>query len=107
MLSVVYLSTYKHSLSTHVKNVHQKSENTNCSECNKSIQKKNLKIHMKKFHSGEQTLYNCNICTYQSLHQGALSTHVTNVHQKSKYVTCVLVSEISIFTSKILQRGKK
>ena len=79
-----YQAPYKHSLSTHVKNVHQKSENIKCSECNKSMQKRSLKIHMKKFHSGEQTLYNCNVCTYQSLHQGALSTHVTNVHQKSK-----------------------
>ena len=51
-------ATHKGSLSTHIKNVHQKSENTKCSECNISIQKRNLRRHMKMFHSGEQTLYN-------------------------------------------------
>ena len=65
-----------------MKNVHQKSENINCNECNISIQKVSLKGHMKKFHSGEQTLNNCKVCTFQSIHQGSLSIHVRNVHQK-------------------------
>ena len=75
-------TTHKNSLSRHVKNVHKKSENINCSECNKSIQKGNLKQHMKLFHSGEQTLYNCKVCTYQSKHQYDVNKHVRNVHQK-------------------------
>ena len=49
-----YQATQKGSLSTHVKNVHQKSENINCSKCNKSIQKMNLKRHLKMFHSGDR-----------------------------------------------------
>ena len=72
----------KSSLSRHVKNVHQKSENINCTECNVSIQKIGLKIHMKKFHSADQTLYNCRVCTFQSIHQGAVSKDIRNVHQK-------------------------
>ena len=77
-----YQATQKGDLSRHVKNVHQKSENSHCSECNKSIQKKYLKRHMKIFHSGEQTLFNCKVCTFQSIHQDAVSKHVRNVHQK-------------------------
>ena len=79
-----FQATRKGDLSRHVTNVHQKSENNKCSECNKTIQKSYLKRHMKMFHSGKQTLYNCNLCTYQSKHQGALSNHVKNVHQKLK-----------------------
>ena len=78
-----YQATQKSHLSRHVKNVHQKSDNINCSECNKHIKKMSLKIHMKNFHSGEQTLYYCKICTFQSIHQGALSTHVKNIHQNA------------------------
>ena len=37
---------------------------------------------MKLFHSAEQTLYNCKVCTFQSKHQSNLNTHVGNVHQK-------------------------
>ena len=77
-----FQATQKGYLSTHVKNVHEKSENINCSECNKSIQKRNIKRHMQMFHSGEQTLYSCNVCTFQSIHQWALSNHVRNIHQK-------------------------
>ena len=76
-----YQATQKGSLSKHFKNVHQKSENINCSECNKSIQKGSLKQHMKIFHSGEQTLYNCKVCPFQSIHQGAVIKHVKNIHQ--------------------------
>ena len=77
-----YQATLKFNLSRHVKNVHQKSENITCSECNKSIQKEYLKRHMRMFHSGEQTLFNCKVCTYQSIHQYAVNSHVRNVHQK-------------------------
>ena len=77
-----YQATFRNNLSHHVKNVHQKIENINCSECNKSIQKGSLKRHMKKFHSGEQTLYNCKVCTFQTIHQQGLSRHVRNVHKK-------------------------
>ena len=75
-----YKATQYASLSRHVKNVHQKSENIDCSECNKSIQKKNMKRHMQMIHSREQTLYDCNVCTFQTIHQESLSTHVRNVH---------------------------
>ena len=77
-----YQVTQNASLSTHVKNVHQKSENINCSECNKCMKKMSLHRHMTIFHSGEQTLYNCNLCIYQSIHQYAVNQHVRNVHQK-------------------------
>ena len=43
-----------------------------------------LKTHVKMFHSEEQTLYNCNVCTFQSVHQWSLKNHVRNVHQKLK-----------------------
>ena len=33
-------------------------------------------------HSGEQTLYYCKICTYQSKYQFAVNKHVQNVHHK-------------------------
>ena len=78
-----YPATQKGDLSRHIKNVHQKSENINCSECNQYVQKVNLKRHIKVFHSGEQTLYNCKVCTFQSIHQYALNRHVRKVHQKS------------------------
>ena len=83
-----YQATENGSLSRHVKNVHQKSENMNCSECNKSIQKVSLKKHMKMFHSEEQTLYNCKLCTFQSIQQSAVNKHVRNVHQKSENINC-------------------
>ena len=38
----------------HVQNVHQKSDNGICTECNKSIKQRNLNQHLKMFHSGEQ-----------------------------------------------------
>ena len=37
-----YQATQKRNLSRHIKIVHQKSENITCTDCNKSIQKKNL-----------------------------------------------------------------
>ena len=77
-----YQASQKVHLSQHFKNVHQKSENINCSECNKPIRKDYLKRHMKLFHSGEQTLYNCKVCTYQSKHQSNVYIHIRNVHQK-------------------------
>ena len=77
-----YQATQIFNLSRHVKNFHQKSENINCSECNKYIQKRYLKRHMHKFHSGEQTLYNCTVCTFQTIHQESLSKHFRNAHQK-------------------------
>ena len=48
-----YQATQNGSLSKHVKNVHQKSENVNCSECNKCMKKISLKGHIKVFHSGD------------------------------------------------------
>ena len=77
-----YQATQRAHLSKHVKNVHQKSENIECSECNQFIQKNNLKRHMEIFHLGEQKLYNCKVCTFQSRHQVAVSKHVKNIHQK-------------------------
>ena len=85
-----YQATLKFNLSRHVKNVHQKSENITCSECNKSIQKEYLKRHMRMFHSGEQTLFNCKVCTYQSIHQYAVNSHVRNVHQKLQKINDTL-----------------
>ena len=62
-----YQATYKSHLSRHVKNIHQKNENIIiCTECNKSLQKWSLPQHMKMFHSGEQTQYNCKICTFKT-----------------------------------------
>ena len=78
----VYEATVKSDLSKHIENVHQKTENITCSECNKSLQKVSLKMHMKMFHSGEQTVYNCKVCIYQSVYQYAVNRHVKNVHQK-------------------------
>ena len=69
-------------LSRHVKNLHQKSENISCTECNKSFQKKNLTIHMKVLHSGEQTNYECKVCTFKTIHASSLQKHVQNIHQK-------------------------
>ena len=48
-----YQASHKNNLSSHV-NIHQKIENINCTECNKSIKKTGLKKHMKLLHSGEQ-----------------------------------------------------
>ena len=78
-----FQSKHPSSVKKHVKNVHQKSENVICTECNKYIQKINLSRHMKSFHSaGEQTQYNCNICTFQSKHLSYVKKHVKRVHQK-------------------------
>ena len=64
-----YQATQKYGLSEHVINVHQKSESTICTECNKSIQyqKRSLKTHMKLFHSREQIQYTYKICVYQTI----------------------------------------
>ena len=75
-----FQATQKGGLSKHIENVHHKSENIHCIECNKSIQKKSLKQHMKLFHSGDKILYDCNLCTFQSIHQRAVSKHIRNVH---------------------------
>ena len=79
-----YQFSHKRSLSTHVQNVHQKSDNINCTECNKSIQKRCLTQHMKVFHTGEQTQFNCNICTFVTIHKYYLYTHVKGVHKKDR-----------------------
>ena len=79
-----YQATFRNNLSHHVKNVHQKIENIICTECNKSIKKKSLNQHMKLFHSGNQPLHNCNICTYQSVYLWNLQKHIKNVHQKGQ-----------------------
>ena len=102
-----YQATHKDHLSSHVKNVHQKSENINCSECNKYIQKKSLKRHMKIFHTGEQTQYSCNLCTYQSIHQYVVNNHALNVHQKcKKYFLCLCLKSIFLPEVKKLQAVK-
>ena len=65
-----------------IKNVHQNSENINCTECNKSIQKSYVTTHIKLFHSGEKPKYSCKVCTFQTIHSNGVSKHVKNVHQK-------------------------
>ena len=38
---------------------------------------------MKMLHlAGEQTQYNCKICTFQSKYPNSLKIHVKNVHQR-------------------------
>ena len=78
-----YQATTKGHLSTHVKNVHQRSENIVCRECNKSIQKKNLTKHIKLFHSEKQTHYKCKICKFKTIHTDGVKKHVKNVHPKA------------------------
>ena len=77
-----FQATQKGGLSKHIENVHHKSENIVCTECNKTIQKRHLPSHIKLFHSGGQTQLNCNICTFQTIHASSLKKHVKNVHQK-------------------------
>ena len=62
-----YEASKKSHLSQHDENVHQNSEKIMFTECNKSIQKRSLSGHMKKFHLGEQSQYKCRICTFQKL----------------------------------------
>ena len=76
-----YKATLKSYLSKHVKR-HQKLEKINCTDCNKIIQKKSLTLHNKIFHSGEQTQYKCNVCTFQTIHEYGLLRHAKHVHQK-------------------------
>ena len=83
-----YQATSKCNLSQHARNVHQKSENVICTYCNKSIQKRYIKNHIKMLHSGEQPKYTCTICDHQATSKGNLSQHVGNVHQKSENVIC-------------------
>ena len=80
-----YEARCKSTLSTHVKNVHQKSEQIICTECNKSIQKEYLPQHMKLLHTAEQTQYNCKICNFQTIHPGGVKKHVKNVHQNKRF----------------------
>ena len=69
-------------LSRHVNNVHQKSQIVNCSDCGKAIRKDTLNTHKKMFHSEEiPTQYNCNICTYQTIHQKYLKKHYKTKHK--------------------------
>ena len=79
-----YQAPVKGELYRHVKRVHQKSENITCTECNKSMQKNSLTTHLKLLHSKkEQSQYYCKVCTFQSIRKGTLKRHVKNVHQKS------------------------
>ena len=78
-----YQATSSSNLSSHVKNVHEKSEYIICTECNKHIQKRNLSTHIKMFHSaGEPTQYNCKFCTFQANYPSYVKTHAKKVHQK-------------------------
>ena len=82
-----YEARCKSTLSTHVTNVHQKSENINCTECNKSIHKYHQTTHMKLFHSGEQPpQYNCKVCTFQIIHKSSLYNHVNIFHKNQKAI---------------------
>ena len=79
-----FQSTMKGNLSRHVKNVHEKGENVNCTDCNKSVQKASLMRHMKLLHLGEQTKYKCKLCTFETVYPSSLYKHVNNVHQSMK-----------------------
>ena len=79
-----FASSHKYSLSKHVKNVHQKSEKIICTECNKPLQKRWMSEHMKKFHSEEQSLFYCKVCTFQTIHSGSLKIHVQNIHKANR-----------------------
>ena len=80
-----YQATRKGTLSIHIKNVHHKLGKVICTECNKTIQKETLTQHKRVFHSGEKTIYNCKICTFQTIHQSSLNQHVKNVHHSRNY----------------------
>ena len=79
-----YEASKKSHLSQHDENVHQNSEKIMFTECNKSIQKRSLSGHMKKFHSGEQSQHGCRICTFHTIYKSYLKEHVKHVHQKRK-----------------------
>ena len=83
-----FSSSYKDSLKTHVEKVHQKLskfiERSTCADCKKSIKTYNIKTHMKNFHSEiKPEKFNCNICTYNTIHKQNLRTHVIRNHQQT------------------------
>ena len=74
-----YEAPTKPGLQRHVRNVHQKSENINCQECSKTIQKPSLKKHMKLIHSVEPPKLSCKICIFQTIHRNNLNAHIKKV----------------------------
>ena len=79
-----YQATIKSSLATHVRFVHQNSEDVTCVECNKTVKKYHLSKHMKVLHSEKQKKYNCSICSFQTIHQNGLKQHFKGVHLKDE-----------------------
>ena len=76
------------SLSNHVKNIHHTRESIICTICNKYYrQQKSLNKHIEVFHSEGQLKYNCNFCTFQTIHEISLKNHKINVHQGGKKYT--------------------
>ena len=52
--------------------------------CNKAIKQSSLAGHKKRFHNEEQQPeYNCNICTFKTIYQRNLKTHIVKIHKNS------------------------
>ena len=93
-----YQTTRNYNLSKHVKNVHQRNENINCTECNESVKEWCMKSHL-KLHSKQQTQYSCNVCPYRTIHSNYdLKCHIERVHmsQYSVVVSIVHVLMLSV-----------
>ena len=69
------LVSRKSTLFRHVKNIHQTKDKTVCPDCNKSLKQSNFDNHRRTFHSGKGTFYNCNICSFQTIHKASLKLH--------------------------------
>ena len=73
---------YKH-LEAHVKKTHD-GDTIDCAKCRKPIKSYNINRHMKMHHSVNQTLYHCQLCTYNTIWKKYLEKHSLKVHQKTK-----------------------
>ena len=77
----------KSKLNFHIKNTHQGS--SKCHLCHKSLQVRNLKIHLKEVHVGVQD-YICEFCGKSFSRANCLKEHIHSVHEGKRNKKCDL-----------------
>ena len=79
-----YKATLAGNLSKHIKRVHNTIESIQCTECNKTLKASDLSYHRRFFHSGKESLFNCNTCSYQTNREQNLKNHMRSKHSAKR-----------------------